>query len=231
MFQPIFSPLNYYLNTAKDTHGKFTREYLNLLFTEANVDREANAQTVAKLNAEEAALQTLHKHASGKKAVRVLIIIGICLAYITLALFALSSGVDMVYKCLILLGGLGLSIFGIVFSHKKIKAKLQHLQEKIDELQTKVNSLRDTAWQQAAPLNTLFKEDDSLNLFQKTLPFITFDTCFTDNRLNELTNNYGFPARLNGEECVLDTLSGELYGNPFVYVQKLQEDCRPSRSP
>ena len=220
MFEPIFSPLTYYLNTAKDTHGKFTKEYLSLLSSKAQVDREANAQTVAQLTAKETRLHALHEKTSGKKALRVFLIVGICIALFILALVVLQSGIGEVYKCLILLGGLGLGIFGVVFSCKKINAKLRHLNEQIDDLQAKANALRDCAWTQAAPLNALFHDDDSLNLFHKTLPFITFDKCFTDTRLTELVH-HGFPTELGGEECALDTLSGELYGSPFVYVQKL----------
>ena len=221
MFEPIFSPLHYYLNTAKSTHGNYTREYFRLLSESAQVDRNANAQTVSKLNEKEARLKNLRENASGKKTLRTVLITLLCVAYFIFALAIFQSSVSEVGKCLFLLGGLGAMIFGIVFTCKKLNAKLRALHAQIDELQNEVNALRDTAWKQAEPLNALFKDDDSLNLFTKTLPFITFDKCFTDTRLNELAYDYGFPAGIDGEECILDTLSGELYGSPFVYVQRL----------
>lgn len=221
MFEPIFSPLKYYLNTAKNTHSAHTREYLRLLSNEATLDRTANAQTVANLHGKEARIQKLQQGVTKKKVARTLIIIGICLAFLVFAVFCFNSTIGEVEKCIALLGGLGALIFGIVFTCKKINAKIRALDSQIAELQQAANTLRREAWQQAAPLNNLFKDDTSLQLFTKTLPFITFDKCFTHTRLNELSENYGFPSGLNGEECALDTLSGELYGSPFVYVQKL----------
>ena len=221
MFEPIFSPLQYYLNTAKNTHSSHTHEYLRLLSDTAKVDREANKQTVANLQDHEANIQQLQQRASAKKTGKVLLIIAVCLAYFVLAVLCLQSSMGEVGKCLLLLGGLGGMIYGIVFTCKKMNAKIKTLNAQIAELQQKANALRQEAWKQVTPLNVLFQDDDSLNLFTKTLPFITFDKCFTHTRLNELVDNYGFYPSLNGEECALDTLSGELYGSPFVYIQKL----------
>lgn len=223
MLEPIFSPLNYYLNQAKGTHANHARAYLGLLCDEAKVDRHANQETVTLLHGKEQTIHTLHKDSSGKKALRVLVIIGVILAYLLLAFLCLreESSLGEAEKWLLLLIGLGLAIYGIVFSCKKLNAKIRDLTSQIQALQTEANTLRNHAWQQVAPLNRLFKNDDSLNLFTKTLPFITFDRCFTAPRLNELVNTYGFQNQIDIDDCILDTLSGELYGNPFVYIQKL----------
>ena len=219
MLEPIFSPLKYYLRTAKDAHSQNVRDYLSLLSNKANVDREANAKTVAKLDAKEAQLNTLQQNASGKKSLRTLIVALAIIADFIFSLYCFSSDMSEVGKSLSLLGGLALCIFIIVFTCKKLNARLRALNEQIAQKQAEADVLRREAWAQVAPLNVLFKEDDSLNLFTKTLPFITFDKCFTDTRLLELMG-YGFSGSIDGEECILDTLSGELYGSPFVYVQK-----------
>ena len=222
MLEPIFSPLNYYLHTAKDKHSGYTREYLRRLSDTAKVDRAANAQTVSALHSKEALLQSLRKDASGKKTLKTVLITVMVIAYFILAIFCLdSTTIDDVAKCLILLGSLGLMIFGIVFTCKKFNAKLRALDSQISTQQAEANELRRTAWEQAFPLNNLFKDDDSLGLFTKTLPFIPFDECFTDSRLNELVHDYGFYAGISEEDTILDTLSGELYGSPFVYVKSL----------
>ena len=79
MLEPIFSPLQYYLNTAKKTHADNVNTYLSLLSQEAKVDKEANAKTVAELNDKETKLANLRKDASKKRTVRTLLIIGIIL--------------------------------------------------------------------------------------------------------------------------------------------------------
>ena len=220
MLEPIFSPLNYYLNTAKNAHSANTREYLRLLSEHAKVDRGANKQTVAQLRTHEASIQQLQRETTGKKTGKTLLIIGACLVFLILAILCFKSSMDEVWKCLALLADVGGLVFAIVFTCVKMNAKIRTLNSQIAELQKKANALKDTAWKQAAPLNALFQDDDSLNLFTKTLPFITFDKCFTHTRLNEMAS-YGFQPYLSEGECALDTLSGELYGSPFVYVQKL----------
>jgi hypothetical protein len=130
------------------------------------------------------------------------------------------SGMSEVAKALSLLGGLALCIFTIFFTCKKINAKLKTLGDRISVKQAEADALKTEAWGQVAPFNALFKEDEALKLFTKTLPFITFDKCFTNTRLLELAQ-YGFSTDIGMENCILDTLSGELYGSPFVYVQKL----------
>ncbi|MBP3423335.1 MAG: hypothetical protein J6K86_06175, partial [Clostridia bacterium] len=178
MLEPIFSPLKYYLRTAKDAHSQNVRDYLSLLSNKANVDREANAKTVAKLDAKEAQLNTLQQNASGKKSLRTLIVALAIIADFIFSLYCFSSDMSEVGKSLSLLGGLALCIFIIVFTCKKLNARLRALNEQIAQKQAEADVLRREAWAQVAPLNVLFKEDDSLNLFTKTLPFITFDKCF-----------------------------------------------------
>lgn len=220
MLEPIFSPLNYYLNTAKNTHSSNTREYLRLLSDNAKVDRKANKQTVAEMHSYETSIQQLQRETTGKKTGKTLLIIGACLAFLIIAILCFNSSMGEVWKCIALLGDVGGLVFSIVFTCVRMNAKIRSLNAQIAELQKKANALRDVAWKQAAPLNVLFQDDDALNLFTKTLPFITFDKCFTHTRLNEMVG-YGFQPYLSGSECALDTLSGELYGSPFVYVQKL----------
>ncbi len=224
MLEPILSPLDYYLNTAKQTHSEHTRAYLNLLSEHAGVDRMANAQTVAKYNAKQKHLNGLRKSLSGNKTKRTLAIIGIILAFFIIVGVTGSSALEEWAKSLIMAASLGLGIFGIVVVCKKLGAKIRELDAQVASSQEEANALYREASAQVAPLNRLFTDDDCLNLFTKTLPFITFDKCFTDARLNELVADYGFSAGIGGEECVLDSLSGELYGSPFLYLQTLRHE-------
>ena len=83
MLEPILSPLDYFLNTAKQAHSDNTRAYLNILCEHAGVDRTANAQTVAKYNAKQKHLDGLRKSVSRKKTKRTFSIIGIIVIYYT----------------------------------------------------------------------------------------------------------------------------------------------------
>ena len=224
MLEPILSPLDYFLNTAKQAHSDNTRAYLNLLCEHAGVDRTANAQTVAKYNAKQKHLDGLRKSVSGNKTKRTLSIIGIIIAFFLIIGICGSSSMESWAQSLIMAVSLIIGIVGIVIVCKKFGAKIKALDAQVSASQEEANTLYREAISQVAPLNRLFTDDDCLNLVTKTLPFITFDKCFTDARLNELVSDYGFNASLSGEECVLDTLSGELYGSPFLYLQTLRHE-------
>ncbi len=221
MKEPIFSPLTYYLCTAKEKHTAYAKERLHELTEKANVDRAANAQTVKNYNENQAKIATLDGELSSKKGVRTLLMVLFIVGAFIGALAVFLSDIEDVFKALILIGILSGCIFLTVFSRKKLGAAIQSLQTKRDGLQKQSDAFLNEAWQQAAPLNALFRDEDSLALFTKTLPFIVFDPYFSDTRLNELTE-YGFFGGIGEEENILDALSGELYGNPFVYVQKLR---------
>lgn len=224
MLEPILSPLDYYLHTAKQAHSDNTRAYLNLLCEHAGVDRAANAQTVAKYNAKQKELEGLRKNKSGHKTKRTLAIIGIIIGFFIALGLCTNLGLQDSEFVPVFLLLLGLCIFGIVMVCKKQNAKIRALDAQMVTIQDEANVLYQEALGQVAPLNSLFTNEDGVNLFTKTLPFITFDKCFTDARLTEMMNDYGFSAALSGEECVLDSLSGELYGSPFLYLQKLRHE-------
>jgi len=224
MLEPILSPLDYYLNTAKRTHSQYTREYLNLLSEHASVDRAANAQTVAKYNAKQKHIEKLQKNRSGKKTGRTFAIIGIILAFLLVCAVAGNAGISESEQSAVLFVALGLGIFGIVAVCKRFGSKIKALDSQVAATQAEANVLYREAVAQVAPLNCLFTDEDCLNLFTKTLPFITFDKCFTDARLSELVTDYGFSATIGSEESVLDTLSGELYGSPFLYLKTLRHE-------
>jgi hypothetical protein len=219
MFTPIFSPLDYFLQTAKQKHEQNVKEYFKLLETHSKVNREENAQTVARYNEKQAQIKSLQANVSGNKTKRTLLIIGIVILWIvSIAIFA-NLDILPAIQAMLIAFTLGLSIFGIVKVCKHFNAAIRILQSKINELQAQANVYYQEASKQAEPLNALFTNEDSLRLFQKTLPFITFDERLLDARLHELSR-YGFSQAIENDACVLDTLSGELYGNPFLYLQK-----------
>ena len=222
MIEPILSPLNYYIDSAQPAHSGYTRAYLDLLLNHASVDRTANAQTVQKYNAKQKDIKKLQQSVSSNKSKRTWAIIGIIAAFVFLVMIISNSSMADAGKAPILALGLGLGIFGIVKVCKSLNKKNRTLNEQIAALQTEANEFLSEAQGQVAPLLSLFTNDDALNLFTKTLPFITFDKFFSGERLSELVNEYGFSAGIDSDESVLDTLSGELYGSPFVYVQKNQ---------
>jgi len=77
------------------------------------------------------------------------------------------------------------------------------------------------AWEQMAPLNRLFDWNIVAKLMQKTVPRIAFDPYFSNGRMEELRNSFGWSSELGDEHSIVFTHSGVLNGNPFILARTL----------
>jgi len=91
----------------------------------------------------------------------------------------------------------------------------------LEEERKVAKRLLDTAWQEMAPLNALFKERDAIDLLEKTLPEIDFDDFYSAERERELRELCGYAPKFDENRSVLDTLSGEYKENPFLFERYL----------
>ena len=217
MFTPIFSPLTHYQNTLRQRHQQNVKEYFALLESHANISREENAQTVAKYNEKQAQIQARQAKVSSNKRKRNWGIFGVVFFWLAIVITVFSIEMLPAIQAMISALTLGLSIFFIVRLCKSVNKENRELQTVIAALQDEANLFYSEAQKQAAPLNVLFTDEDALRLFEKSFPSVVFDPRFTDQRLNELVHGYGFSQNLSEYTCILDALSGELYGNPFLY--------------
>lgn len=219
MFIPIFSPLTHYNETLKSTHEKNVRDYFSLLEKQACVNQEENAKTVANYQQKQAEIQALQNNLRSNNRKKAWGIVGIILAWLATLVLVFNLSILPALQAAITALALGLGIFCIVRICKKINAKNKGLQSNIDILQGQANEFFAQAEKQVAPLNALFTDEDALLLFQKSFPSVAFDVRCSQERVNELCA-YGFCENLTQEECMLDMLSGELYGYPFLYETK-----------
>jgi len=220
MFTPIFSPLTQYQNTLQKEHERNVKEYFALLESHAKISREENAQTVAKYDEKQAQIQAHQTEVSSNKRKRNLGIFGVIALWLAIVFIVFSIDLHPAIQAMITALTLGCSIFIIVKLCKSVNKENRDLHTKISALQEEANIFYSEAQKQAAPLNALFTNEDALHLFEKSFPSVVFDPRFTDQRLNELIHGYGFLQNASDNSCILDTLSGELYGNPFLYEKK-----------
>ncbi|MBO4979701.1 MAG: hypothetical protein J6D16_04770 [Clostridia bacterium] len=73
-----------------------------------------------------------------------------------------------------------------------------------------------------APLNALLGERDAIDLMQKTLPEIEFDRFYSAERERELRELCAYAPEPDDERSILDILSGEYKGNPFLFERQLR---------
>ncbi len=103
----------------------------------------------------------------------------------------------------------------------KITPKIQNLRSEMEHADQKAEECLNLAYQQMFPLNQLFTEQDCLTLIQKTIPFLSFDSCFTAKKEADMVENYDFLTKDSSMESTLDLLSGSYNGNPFLFENKL----------
>ena len=85
--------------------------------------------------------------------------------------------------------------------------------------QKEADALLKSAWEQMAPLNSLFTDEMTLELFVKTLPDFSFERRFSVRQYENMRENYDLPPYNDDYRTVLKTLSGTYRNNPFVYLR------------
>lgn len=218
MNELLLEPLKYYEKVGAAEHEKNLAEYVDSLVDKSGVDIAQNRATAKKYRAEKAAIAKLEKSRSGKKTLRgfliFFMIVGIALAIY--GIYALTA--DSASTGGICLGiGAPLIVLCIVLIKVVINPAIKALEKLLAEREKVAKELLDEAEKQVAPLNALFKDDDTLRLIEKTMPEFVFENRFSAERQEQFVKHYDLEVD-QGKNCsVLDTLSGSFIENPFVY--------------
>ena len=99
---------------------------------------------------------------------------------------------------------------------QKIKTKYKLIK---NELETQIKNKEQEAWDMMAPLNQLYDWDIFNRMMTQTVPRLEFDPYFTNQRLADLINSYGWDENFNKERSVMFSHSGLINGNPFVIAR------------
>ena len=109
--------------------------------------------------------------------------------------------------------------FILIFMY--INPKIKILKNNVSELSKIIDNLRNEASKQMAPLNSLFEDNISIQLFKETLPLINFDNYFDSKRLEYLTKRFDLNDTPNLNRSTLFVKSGDINGNPFYIANDL----------
>ena len=214
--ESIFEPLEYYRDHAKAAHTQNIKEHFDLLVNKSGIDIQKNKDTVTKYRVRKKEIEALNKKLRRNKLIRVLSI-AISVIIFIISLFIPSNKADgsaeIVFPILAIIIGVCIVTLTFVLTKKSINA----LKKKIDEKEREAYLIRREAEAQMAPLCELFSDNDTLRLIEKTLPQVKFDSQFLFENLEDLKNNYGFNELYGEKTSALDTLSGKLYKNPFLF--------------
>ena len=203
----IREPLAQYRQTFKSAHAQHTAAYFEDLFLRSGVDAQANAQTVQALRELEKQAKTVNSHRGWWRAAMWLSIIFAVIA----AFVALGQGLAWVL--------LPAAIFSPLIYW--LRGRIQDAQSRLEQLQALCQAQEAQAWAQMEPLNALFGWDIPAKLTQKTVPRLAFDPSFTQARMNELCQQFGWSGDLGKNKSILSSHSGVINGNPFILSRAL----------
>lgn len=222
MNEQLLEPVKFYETVGKQLHEDNAKAFFEDLLQKSAVNEEENRATVKKYDAESLIAAGIRKKLNGYKAWRVvLIILAIVGGILAVAgLVTIITALIVPGAILTVIGAI-LLIVSIIVIKKKLKALITQTSEQLEKQQEKVNALLAEAQAQVAPLLALFTEEDSLRLVEKTAPDFSFDPRFT--RFNEalFVKKHDFCDLSSKDSSILNTLSGRLAGNPFLFCRRL----------
>lgn len=208
MIDDVHEPLEQYAAHFKTAHVNNTSDFFEDLVRQSGVDEEANAKTVQQL-------RQLEQQAAGASSTNKWwrILRGVVIAAALLALLYVFTH----YSWLWLVVPTAIFAPAIYWLNRVINDSHARLKE----LEQACEAKRAEAWGQMAPLNRLFDWDIVAKLMQKTVPRIAFDPYFSNGRMEELRNSFGWSGELGDEHSIVFTHSGVLNGNPFILARTL----------
>lgn len=210
MQKDIYDPLKEYVNVYRDKFKEVAEKTFAELAAEAQVDVGKNRETCRRIYSEENSLSKVMTSIRWQKVWRVLLWLCVAVGFIVgFTMYDVLDYVDLLIVGLVIFGALGL-----LFTD--INPKIKEMKSERDKLTAKVDKLKKEAWQQMAPLNSLYDWDVLTRMMTKTVPRLEFDPYFTTQRLADLKATYGWSDSFNAGRSVVYSHSGLINGNPFV---------------
>lgn len=208
MVENVYDPLERYRDDYLESFLKNAKAAFEELSQKAGVDREANKQLCLEIvtlsSSHEDIKSTIFKYS----VFRIVCWVAVAVLFLVWACPEGNSVPGVI--------ALVLSIAIAIWIFAKLNNKIAELRMDESLLDMQIQKKKDAAWEQMKPLNDLFDWDIPVKLIEKTVPKLQFDAFFTESRLQELQNEFGYDGSLNKKTSVLFSQSGQINGNPFV---------------
>lgn len=207
MKETIYDPLKRYKAEFRDKFLENAKEAFDELSSKAGIDRESNKRLCTEIALLSADCSSLESSKSNYSLLRIL---SWGAVVILAAVGFLAEAKSTAYICFPIAGLILVLIFAV------LNGKISDLADEIENLSSRIRTRKDEAWEQMQPLNSLFGWDIPAKLIEKTVPKLEFDPFFSESRLKELREDFGYDDSLNKNASVLFSQSGEINGNPFA---------------
>lgn len=220
--EKLLEPTKAYSDFYEREFDENARAYFQNLVDKSGIDVELNRSTVKKYKAADAMAKDAARKLSGKKGLRVFLIVLSVLGFL-----AAAVGVFLIVKSMLLAGALALAlgavaaIGSLLLIFLVINKQIKHTDELYARHSEEAEKILKEAWEQMLALNSLFESDATKRLIEKTVPLLQIDDNFSMRRYDYLSGKYGFGDN-NFVNCsTIAILTGEILGNPFVVDREL----------
>jgi len=214
MTDDILEPVDLYGTVLKEAHARNVSEFFEDLVKRSGVDEQANAKTVEEVRILEEKIEKANTSSNGWQSLRAVLYLASCICCILAFIYRENVAISVGY----LVGAL-VSVVPIWW---KLNARIKSVKERLTNLKEQLDERLQEAWKQMAPLNQLYHWGMFAELVQQTVPLIKLDPYFSNGRLNELRESFGWTDQFNQNSSLIFSHSGELNGNPLVIGRNLK---------
>ena len=215
--EALLEPLKYYRESLKDTFQGITEDYFQDLVNQSQVDINKNKDLIDKYtNVSENRNQSnsTYKRFGIVRIIDFIVGVG-ALIY---GVYQFSQPQMDILSIVICIAIIALCIGLYVYW---IRPNRKSLEEKLNDLDATLSQMREDGYEMMQPLNELFHSEMTAELIKKAIPFIHLDSNFNMERYEQLVKDYGFLEKDDVNRSTLDITSGDILGNPFVFIKRI----------
>lgn len=217
----LLEPLKYYTSYARETHKNNVAEHFNGLLSSSGVNVEENRRTVDAYNGEMSTADAISRKIRKYRILTVLLIIVAVLSIVALIAGVYFVSTENFDATVLIICGIAFTILSLTLIFAVLRPKITHQEGVRNKHLQKANELKNLAYDQMMPLNALFDDLDTLRLIEKTMPKVKFDQLYSTEREEKLIADYDYIDMTDDETSVINTLSGTVFDNPFLYERYL----------
>lgn len=227
----LFKPKEMYDRMLKKQYHDTALAYFSELITKSGVSEQENAKLVKQYELAKAQYEKEKKALGSIKfwrgfLIALSVIFGIVgIIALIIGIMVVTDGVADYAPAFFITSGvsIALTVLFIVLLCTVIKKKTKEQQKRTNEAKEVMDKAYAAVLKSVESLNRIYDWGIPQAVMEKATPIIDLDPVFMGDRLEYLIEKFGFREITSPKQSVLEVLSGNIHGNPFV-LQKIL-DC------
>ncbi len=228
MDDSILEPHTLYHSSLKQKVADATSNYFEQLVKSSEIDEQANAATVKKLNKTTKQRDESKKRLNSIKVLQgflvflfiILLVAAIVCTFCAVYLRSDNNWEQTLYILItVAVCSFVAAIATILIVALVVNKKVKERQNEYNNLEKKVNQLTDECYSQVAALNALFDWQLPPKIIREAVPLLQIDDCFDIKKFDYLNRKYNFGENDDVNSSIVCVLSGSLKGNPFLLLR------------